>query len=89
MDYSPAMEPWRFVQRAVIAVAGMLAIISGVGGADLLGQAHADNPDCVANAVNSCPRLVDAPKPDPPRRIQTFCQPAGMAGQHCFQRLAP
>jgi len=73
------MEPRKLVQRAVIAGAAMLAMISGVGGAGLLGQAHADNPDCVASVADQCPRLVDVPKldPPPPRRIQTFCQPAG------------
>jgi len=80
----------KLAQRAVIAGAGMLAIISGVGGAGLLGSAHADDPPCVANAVDTCPRLADLPKPDsPPRHVQVFCQPAGMAGQHCFQRLVP
>jgi hypothetical protein len=69
----------------------MLAIIGGVGGADLLAQAHADNPDCVVNGTNQCPEhanLVNV-NPPPQRHVQTFCQPAGMAGQHCFQRLAP
>lgn len=82
----------KLVQRAVIAGAAMLAIISGVGGAGLLGQARADNPDCVANVTDSCPRLADLPKPDPPpqRHIQRFCQPAGaMWGTHCFQRWVP
>jgi hypothetical protein len=78
-------------RRAVIAGAGMLAIISGVGGADLLGQAHADNPPCVANATDTCPRLVDAPRPDapPPSHIRVTCQPAGMFGQHCRQQWVP
>lgn len=91
MDYGPGMEPRKLVQRAMVAGAGMLAIVSGVGGAGLLGQAHADNPTCVVNAVDPCPRLADAPKPDAPRppHVRTICQPAGMAGQHCFQRLVP
>lgn len=91
MDYGLGMESRKLVQRAIIAGAAVLGIVSGVGGADLLGQAHADNPDCVASAVDSCPRLADAPKPDNPRppRVRTFCQGAGMAGQHCFQRLVP
>jgi hypothetical protein len=82
---------WNLAQRAVIAGAGMLAIISGVGSADLLAQARADNPDCVANAVDSCARLVDAPKPDAPPRshIRVTCQPAGMFGQHCRQQWIP
>jgi hypothetical protein len=91
VNYSPRMEPRKLAQRAVIAGAGMLAIVNGVGGADLLAKAHADNPNCVVNAVDQCPRLADAPKPDAPRppHVRTFCQPAGMAGQHCFQRLVP
>jgi hypothetical protein len=75
-------------QRAVIAGAGLLAIISGVGGADLIGQAHADNPECVANAMDTCPRLVDAPRPDAPRAPHVWlrCQPAGPhGGAHCIQ----
>jgi hypothetical protein len=82
----------KLAQRAVIAGAGVLAIISAVGGADLLGQAHADNPQCVANAMDPCPVLADAPNADPPHspQVQTFCQPAGSKwGTHCFRRIAP
>jgi hypothetical protein len=81
----------KFAQRAVIASAGMLAIISGVGGTGLLGQAHADDPNCVANAVDQCPRLVDAPRPDAPPRSHTrvTCQPAGIFGQHCTKHWVP
>jgi hypothetical protein len=79
----------KFVQGTVIAGGGLLAIISGVGTAGSLAQAHADDPPCAAGAADPC--LVDAPRPAPPprRQPQMFCQPAGMAGQHCFQRSSP
>src|ERR1700741_2120741 len=89
VNYIPAMEPRRLVPRAVIAGAGMLAIIIGVGGGGLRGQTPAGDPPCVASAADAC--LVNVPRPAPPprRQPQTFCQPAGMAGQHCFQRWVP
>lgn len=79
------------VLRAVIAGAGALAIMSGVGGTDLVGQAHADDPVCVADAVDSCPRLADTPKPyaTPRSHIRVSCQPAGIFGQHCRQLRVP
>lgn len=79
------------MQRAVIVGAGMLAIFGGVGGAGLVGQAHADDPPCVATATNSCPdhaNLVNT-NPPPKRHLQNYCQPAGVAGAHCFQRWVP
>jgi hypothetical protein len=86
---APRLAFRKFVQGTAIAGGGVLAIISGVGAAGLVGQAHADDPPCVAGAADPC--LVDAPRPAPPprRAPQMFCQPAGMAGQHCFQRSAP
>lgn len=82
----------KLARRAVIAGAGMLTITSCVGGAGLLGQAHADDPHCVVNVTVPCPQQADLPNPDPPRppRIRVFCQPAGSAwGTHCFQRWVP
>jgi len=82
----------RLAQRAVLAAAGMLAIISGVGGADLLGQAHADEPDCVANMTDPCLQHEDLPNPDPPPRshIRVTCQPGGSKwGAFCVQRWVP
>jgi hypothetical protein len=79
----------KLARRAAIAGAGLLAIISCVGGADLIGPAHADNPECVANATVTCPRLVDAPRPDAPRppRVWLHCQPAGPhGGAQCVQQ---
>jgi hypothetical protein len=79
-------------QRAVIAGAGVLAIISGVGGTDLVAQAHADNPECVAGTTELCSQSADLPQPDPPRRshVQVYCQPAGaMWGAHCVHRWVP
>lgn len=91
MDYGPGMELRSLTRRALIAGAGTLAIISGVGVAGSVGLAHADDPPCVASATDSCPdhaNLVNT-NPPPKRHTQVFCQPAGMAGQHCFQRLVP
>ena len=93
MNYGPAMDTRsatrEFVQRVVIAGAALLGIIGGLGGAGLVGQAHADDPPCLAGAADPC--LVGAPRSDPPpqRRTQTVCRPAGMAGQHCFQQRVP
>lgn len=65
-------------------------IASDVGGAKLLGQAHADDPPCVTDSTNPCPpqrgELAISPSP---RRTQTICSPAGMAGQHCYRQLLP
>jgi hypothetical protein len=91
MEYGSGMEPKNLARRTVIAGAGMLAIFSGVGGAGLFGQAHADDPACVANPTDSCPdqaNLVNT-NPPPKRHIEVFCQPAGMAGQHCSHRWVP
>ncbi len=85
------MEPRRLVRQAVIAGMAALAIISGVGGAGLVGQAHADDPTCVPSATDSCPdhaNLVNT-NPPPQRRYQKVCQPAGMAGVHCVLRPIP
>jgi hypothetical protein len=90
VDYGPAMGLRKSVQRVVIAFAGMLLAISDVGGTELLAQAHADNPDCVATATDSCPDHANLVKTDPPQRhLQTICQGAGMGGAHCFQRWVP
>lgn len=82
----------KLAQRAVIAGAGLLAIISALGGADVLGQAHADPPQCVANATDPCAPQADLANAAPPQpsHIQTFCQPAGAKwGVFCFQRRVP
>jgi hypothetical protein len=86
----------KLAQRAVIAAASVLTIMSAVGGADLLGQAHAD-PQCVANAAGACPPQADPPQADPPRadpphrsHIQIYCQPGGaMWGAFCRQQWVP
>jgi hypothetical protein len=57
----------KLAQRAVIAGASVLTIVSAVGGADLLGQAHAD-PLCVANGADPCQPQADPPQADPPNR---------------------
>lgn len=82
----------KLAQRAAIAGIGALAIIGTVGSADLLGQARADSPPCVASPTQPCP----APVPDSanapsqsglqapgPRLV---CTSAGMFGQHCYRR---
>jgi hypothetical protein len=67
--------------RAVVAAFGMLAIMSGVGGADLLGQAHADPPWCFVNGEDRCE------DPPGPPHIEVHCEGAGSKwGGHCFQR---
>lgn len=86
----PGSATKKLVQRAVIVGAGGLAIISGVGGADLLAQARADDPPCVAGAATPC--LVDLPRPDPPPRshVRVYCQPLGTKfGAFCFRKVVP
>jgi hypothetical protein len=90
VNYGPVMELRKLAQRVVIAIAGPLIVIGGVDGAQPRVQAHADNPDCVANAIDPCPDQANLVKTDPPQRhLQTFCQGAGMGGAHCFQRWVP
>jgi hypothetical protein len=69
----------KLAQRTVIAGAGVLAIASAVGGTALLGQAHADDPQCVASVTAPCAQQVPPPA-DPPHRthIRVFCQPGGL-----------
>jgi hypothetical protein len=86
----------KLAQRAVIAAASVLTIMSAVGGADLLGQAHAD-PQCVANAADACPPQAHPPQADPPRadpphrsHIQIYCQPGGAKwGAFCRLQWVP
>jgi hypothetical protein len=68
----------KLAQRTVIAGASVLAIVSAVGGADLLGQARADDPPCVADVTDPCAQQ-DPPQADPPHRshIRIFRQPGG------------
>ena len=80
--------------RAVIAGASVLTIMSAVDAADLLGQAHADDPQCVANAADPCPQ-ADPPQGDPPRarppQLSRVCTGGGpkTGGAHCWQVPAP
>jgi hypothetical protein len=86
----------KLAQRAVIAAASVLTIMSAVGGAELMGQAHAD-PQCVANAADACPPQADPPQADPPRadppdrsHIRVYCQPGGAKwGAFCRQQWVP
>jgi hypothetical protein len=85
----------KLAPRAVIAGASALAIMSAVGGADLLGQAHADDPQCVANAADACPPQADPPRADPPRadppQLSRVCTGGGpkTGGGHCWLVPAP
>lgn len=78
----------KLAQRAVIAGVGALAIIGAVGGADLLGQARADNPPCVTGTTQPCPAPVPDSANAPSQRPgpQLVCTSAGMFGQHCYRR---
>jgi NAD(P)H-dependent FMN reductase len=81
----------RLAKRAVIAGTSALAIMSAVGGADQLGQAHADAPPCVANVTDRCAQQ-DPPQVDPPHRnhIRVYCQPGGAKwGAFCRQQWVP
>jgi hypothetical protein len=81
----------RLAKRAVIAGTSALVIMSAVGGAELLGQAHADAPPCVANVTDPCAQQ-DPPQVDPPHRdhIRVFCQPGGAKwGAFCRQQWVP
>jgi hypothetical protein len=83
--------------RAVIAGGSALTIMSAVGGAELLGQAHAD-PQCVANA-DPCPPQADPPRADPPQGdpprahppLSQVCTGGGpkTGGGHCWLVPAP
>jgi hypothetical protein len=83
----------KLAQRAVIAGAGVLTIMSAVGSTDLLGQAHAD-PPCAANAADPCPQ-ADPPQGDPPRahppQLSRVCTGGGAkwGGGHCWLVPAP
>jgi hypothetical protein len=55
----------KLAQLAVIVAASVLTIMSAVGGADLLGPAHADGPQCIANATDPCPPQADPPQSRP------------------------
>lgn len=85
----------KFARRAVIACAGALAIASAAGGGDLLGQARADNPQCVANAADPCPPVLDESansvnqprlQATNPHRKHVFCQPTVKVGAFCYRR---
>jgi hypothetical protein len=80
----------KLTQRAVIAGASVLAIMSAVGGADLLGQVHADDTHCMANATGPCPPQADPPRADPPQ-LRTVCTGGGpkTGGAHCHREIVP
>ena len=55
----------KLAQLAVIVAASVLTIMSAVGGADLLGPAHADGPQCIAKRDGSMP-AASGPAPGRP-----------------------
>ena len=55
----------KLARQAVIAGASALTVMCAVGGADLQGQARADDPQCVANAADPCPPQADPPQGRP------------------------
>ncbi|SRX95932.1 hypothetical protein MSP7336_04205 [Mycobacterium shimoidei] len=80
-------------RRAAIACAGALVLASGVGGADLLGQARADDdPQCVVTATDPCAPAASQPEQPslqakhPPRVHRLVCVPAAKTGAFCFRR---
>jgi hypothetical protein len=84
----------KLAQQAVIAGASALVLVGAVGGAGLLGQAHANTPQCVANATDPCPPPVNGStnpqnqlhqqSADQPRE-HVVCQPAGKVGAFCYR----
>lgn len=85
----------KLVRRAVAASAGALVIAGALGGAGLLGQVHADNPQCVAGSADPCSPVLDGSvnpldhpnlQPTNPPRQQVVCQPAGKVGAFCYRR---
>ena len=91
--------PTSTTTTTTIADAGALVTASAVGGAELLGQAPANNPPCVVDPTNPCPPLVEdsANWPSRPQpeisstpRTQIICQPAGPRwGAFCSRRIVP
>jgi hypothetical protein len=71
----------KFAQRALISGAAALAIMSGTGGVDLLGEARADVPQC-DNVTELCqPQATKGPQQ---LHMVRICQPAGpKAGASC------
>jgi hypothetical protein len=84
----------KLARQAVIAGASALTVMCAVGGADLQGQARADDPKCVANAADPCPQ-ADPPQGDPPRadppQLSRVCTGGGpkTGGGHCWLEPAP
>jgi len=71
----------KFTQRVLISGAAQLAVIGAVGGAGLLGEAHASPAPCV-NATKLCQtQQVNGPSRTP---VAIVCQPTGpKAGAFC------
>jgi hypothetical protein len=84
----------RLTRWALIAGAGVVLVLSGIDGAEVMGQAHAD-PLCAPDVAESCQHQVDQqqadvpnPVPPPRHRIWVSCAPAAL-GAHCTQRSVP
>ncbi|ODR14301.1 hypothetical protein AWC26_10770 [Mycobacterium shimoidei] len=84
----------KLAQRTAIAGAGALLIASAIDGADLMGQARADNPQCAATSTDPCPPVPDrsitvrdaGPQPADRPHGHLICQPAGKSGAFCYRR---
>jgi|GEM_PF-4608425 len=79
-------------RQAITACAKLLAIVSLVGCAGFLGEAHADQPNCADAVSDQCPQTVDQPTADQPPgpQVRVFCRPLGpKAGVRCYKRPVP
>ena len=75
----------KFTQRVLISAAAEVAIIGGVGGVGMLGQAQADPTPCFNAAVSCQPQELNAPQ----HRVMIICQPAGPKGGAFCRQFPP
>jgi hypothetical protein len=85
----------KVTRRALVAGAGVLVLLSGVDGADVMGQARAEEPPCGPDVTEPCQQQVDqqqadlpSPAPPPRHKVWLSCSPAAL-GAHCTQRWLP
>ncbi|EID15784.1 hypothetical protein MXEN_06213 [Mycobacterium xenopi RIVM700367] len=93
-EASPIVKLAKLAQQAVIIGAGALVLVGAVGGPGLVAQAHANTPQCVANATDPCPPPPGG-SPGPQNQLQqqsadqprehVVCQPAGKVGAFCYR----
>lgn len=80
------------LRQAMTICAQLLAIISLVGCAGFLGEAHADPPNCADPVSDQCPQTVDQPSINQPPgpKVKVFCRSLGpKGGARCYQRQVP